>query len=110
MADLDLNNRQQRALVHLKSAGRIGNTEYQDLFGVAKRTAHRDLVDLVEKGILEKIGTTAKGTAYELRKGAKGVIRLIRSQRGHKGAKGAMNRTISPFGSAEWHRGEPSYR
>jgi ATP-dependent DNA helicase RecG len=94
MADLDLNNRQQRALVHLKSAGRIGNTEYQDLFGVAKRTAHRDLVDLVEKGILEKIGTTGKGTAYALR----------------KGAKGAMNRTISPFGSAEWHRGEPSYR
>ncbi len=38
--------------------------------GVAKRTAHRDLIDLVKKGVLEKIGKTGKGTAYVLRKGA----------------------------------------
>ena len=67
---LDLNDRQHRVLIHLKSAGRIGNTEYQKLFGVAKRTAHRDLVELVEKGVLEMVGTTGKGTVYEVRKGA----------------------------------------
>ncbi|MFH2056075.1 MAG: DeoR family transcriptional regulator, partial [bacterium] len=57
-------------MIHLKTAERIGNTEYQTLFGVAKRTAHRDLMELVEKGILEKVGTTGKGTVYMLRKGA----------------------------------------
>ncbi|PXF55852.1 MAG: transcriptional regulator [Deltaproteobacteria bacterium] len=70
IATLNLNDRQQRALIHLKTAGRIGNTEYQTLLGVAKRTAHRDLTELVERGILEKVGTTGKGTAYVLRKGA----------------------------------------
>ncbi len=70
VASLELNDRQQRALIHLKSAIRIGNTKYQELFGVSKRTAHRDLAELVEKGILERVGSTGKGTAYELRKGA----------------------------------------
>ena len=70
IGSLDLNDRQRSALTHLKTIGRIGNTEYQSLFGVAKRTAHRDLIDLVKKGVLEKIGTTGKGTAYVLWKGA----------------------------------------
>ena len=64
-------------LIHLKTAGRIGNTEYQTLLGVAKRTAHRDLTELVERGILEKVGTTGRGTAYVLHKGAKGIIEWI---------------------------------
>ncbi len=55
---------------HFKTVDRIGNTEFQSLLGVAKRTAHRDLMDLVKKGVLEKIGTTGKGTVYVLRKGA----------------------------------------
>lgn len=70
IATLNLNDRQQQVLVHLKTAGRIGNTEYQTRLGVAKRTAHRDLKELVERGILEKIGTAGRGTAYVLRKGA----------------------------------------
>ena len=69
IASLNLNG-QRQALIHLKTAGRIGNTEYQTLLDVAKRTAHRDLMDLVEKGILTKFGTTGKGTTYMLRKGA----------------------------------------
>jgi len=69
---LGLNDRQRLALTHLKTSERIGNTEYQSLMGVAKRTAHRDLIDLVKKGVLEKIGKTGKGTAYVLRKGAVG--------------------------------------
>ena len=47
--------------------------------GVAKRAVHRDLMDLVNKGVLEKIGKTGKGTTYVLRKGAKGVIRLLKN-------------------------------
>ncbi|MFZ5571784.1 MAG: ATP-binding protein [Thermodesulfobacteriota bacterium] len=70
IGSLGLNDRQQRVLIHLKVRGRIGNTEYQTLVGVSKRTAHRDLIELVEKGIVEKVGTTGKGTVYILRKGA----------------------------------------
>ena len=70
LESLDLNDRQRRALSHLKAVGHIGNIEYQTFLGVAKRTAHRDLTDLVRKTVLEKIGTTGKGTVYVLRKGA----------------------------------------
>ena len=70
LAGLDLNDRQRHVLVHLKVAGEIGNTGYQTLLGVSKRTAHRDLTDLVDKGLLERLGTTGRGAGYVLRKGA----------------------------------------
>jgi len=90
IATLNLNDRQQRVLIHLKTAGRIGNTEYQELLGVAKRTAHRDLTELVERGILKKLGTTGKGTAYVLRKGAiKGPNGPSDSSAGKGAAKGS---------------------
>lgn len=73
LAGIDLNDRQRRVLMHLKVARTIGNTAYQERFGVSKRTAHRDLADLMDKGLLERQGTTGKGTGYVLRKGvAKG--------------------------------------
>jgi predicted HTH transcriptional regulator len=83
---LHLNYRQRRALIHLKTARRIGNTEYQRLLGVAKRTAHRDLVELVDKGILEKVGSTGKGASYVLRKGAEKGPNGPVSSHGRKGA------------------------
>ena len=51
--------------------------DYQKAFGVSKPTASRDLEDMLRKGILEKIGTTGKGTYYVLNrkgltKGSKG--------------------------------------
>ncbi len=70
LGSLGINDRQRKAIIHLKTNDRIGNIEYQSLFGVAKRTAHRDLAALVQKGVLDKIGTTGKGTVYVLRKGA----------------------------------------
>ena len=92
IASLGLNDRQKRALIHLKTLGRIGNSEYQALLEVAKRTAHRDLIDLVEKGVLEKIGTTGKGTTYILRKGAtkepKGPSVSFKRKGATKGPKG----------------------
>jgi len=92
IGSLGLNDRQRRALTHLKAAGRIGNTEYQSLLGVAKRTAHRDLMDLVKKGVLEKIGTTGRGTVYVLRKGAtkgsKGPSASSKRKGAIKGSKG----------------------
>jgi len=70
MAKLGLSERQQKAVIHVRSNGPIANSAYQDLVGVAKRTAHRDLTDLVDKGVLEKHGTTGKGVFYQIVKGA----------------------------------------
>ena len=70
IAQLDLNDRQQQALLLVKANERLSNLEYQKTFGVSKPTASRDMEDMVRKGVLEKIGTTGKGTYYILdRKG-----------------------------------------
>ncbi|QDA32234.1 transcriptional regulator [Thermococcus indicus] len=67
---LGLNDRQIRAVLYVKEKGRIGNKEYQELFGVSKPTASRELDSLVKKGILARIGATGRGTHYVL-KGSK---------------------------------------
>ena len=69
LRDLGLSDRQMKAVDLIRAQGQIGNTEYQEALGVSKRTAHRDLADLVEKGVLERFGTTGKGTSYSIRKG-----------------------------------------
>ena len=66
MTSLGLSDRQGQAVQHVKIRGRIGNSEYQEIVGVAKRTAHRDLAELVAKGVFTKIGTRGKGTYYEV--------------------------------------------
>ena len=48
------------------SSGRIGNAEYQSVTSTTKKTATRDLDDLVAKGLLEKIGTTGRGVFYRI--------------------------------------------
>ena len=70
LAGYNLNDRQLRVIANVKRTGAIANSEYQQLMGVAKRTAHRDLSDLVEKELFVKIGTRGKGAHYKLwRKG-----------------------------------------
>jgi ATP-dependent DNA helicase RecG len=68
MAELGLNERQKQAIIHLKARTRIANSEYQTLVSVARATATRDLEGLLIKGVLEKVGTTGKGTYYVLPK------------------------------------------
>lgn len=74
---LGLNERQIKAVMHVKENGKITNNEYQR-FGLKKRQATDDLKELEEKGVLEKIGKTGRGTYYILR--------------GDKRAKGALNK------------------
>ncbi len=57
---------------------------YQEVFNVSKRTATNDLQSLTQKELIEKIGTTGKGTSYILR-GSKGQNG---QQRRNKGAPG----------------------
>jgi ATP-dependent DNA helicase RecG len=59
-----LEARQINALLYIKQYGSISNTQYQELAQLSKRTASRDLQELVEKGYLQRSGTTGKGTFY----------------------------------------------
>lgn len=64
------NPRQQRALQYLREYGSITNREYRTRCqGVSSETLRLDLADLVEQGILLKVGTK-KGTYYILRQGS----------------------------------------
>ena len=76
LEEFDLNERQLAAIRHLKSHRSIANSEYQDLFKVAKRTASQDLQHLASLGLIKKEGTTGKGVFYRIAKGA---------PKGHKG-------------------------
>ena len=80
MDRLDLNERQRQSVLIVKAGGQIGNKDYQEMFGVSKPTASRDLDELVRKGVLEKVGTTGKGTHYVFDR--KGLI---------KGSKGSLD-------------------
>ncbi len=64
---LDLNERQMQAVKYVKEKGKITNKEYQELTGVSKPTATRDLQALIKKSILQKSGITGKGTSYKVK-------------------------------------------
>lgn len=62
-----MNERQVRALAHVREHGSITNSDYRRLCPqVSAETLRLDLVDLVEKGLLLKIGSK-KGTHYILK-------------------------------------------
>jgi predicted HTH transcriptional regulator len=68
LARLGLNARQMKAVAHVKVHGRITNKEYQGLTGLTDRTVLRELSDLLDKAIFEKIGETGRGTYYVLKR------------------------------------------
>ncbi|MCX6327752.1 MAG: putative DNA binding domain-containing protein [Bacteroidia bacterium] len=63
---LGLNDRQLKAVIFIKEKGKITNKEYQEVFGVARMTATRDLTELVEKRIIKSSETKGAGSYYEL--------------------------------------------
>jgi ATP-dependent DNA helicase RecG len=61
------NHRQSRALQYIRDHGSITNREYRSLCqGVSAETLRLDLADMVERGILLKVGSK-KGTYYILK-------------------------------------------
>ena len=82
LAGYNLSERQIKAAIYLKINERITNSQYQEEFSVAKRTASLDLAELVAVGLIEKVGSTGKGVYYQLAKGAS------------KGQKGYFGDTI----------------
>lgn len=64
LKEMEFNDRQIKAVMYVKEKGKITNKEYQELNGVTKKTASRDLGVLTDKRILGKVGSTGKGTYY----------------------------------------------
>ncbi|MDZ7807704.1 MAG: DeoR family transcriptional regulator [Gracilimonas sp.] len=69
MKKLGLNEQQIEAVKFVKNHAQITNAEYQEKFNVARRTATRDLKELVEKGILNSSERKGQGLImkFELR-------------------------------------------
>ncbi len=65
LAGYNLNERQLKAVAHIKGPGRITNSEYQEITGGIRKTAARDLDDLVEKGVFARLGEK-RGSYYIL--------------------------------------------
>ncbi len=62
----ELNQRQIAALAEVRLTRRMDNARYMQLTGAATRTAARDLQDLMERGILIRLGgETGRGVSYQ---------------------------------------------
>jgi ATP-dependent DNA helicase RecG len=59
---LEINQRQKKAIKHLKSHGSITRSEYMAINNVSHKTAHLELKEMVEKNILIREG---KGRAIK---------------------------------------------
>jgi len=64
---LGLNERQLKAVKFLKEHRQITNADYQQLAGISRRTALRDLQELQEKEVIVRIGTAGSDVAYTLK-------------------------------------------
>lgn len=64
---LGLNDRQIKAVEFVKTHGRISNKDYQELNSTSKKTASRDLSELVSLNILNSSGVVGAGAYYELK-------------------------------------------
>ena len=50
----------------MKEKGEITNSSYQTINSISKPVATKDLADLANRNLIQKIGTTGKGTRYVL--------------------------------------------
>ena len=72
------------------------NAEYQRLTAATRKTATRDLDDLVGKGLVERVGTTGRGVYYVLAR--KGDMKGTNGTSPPAHAKGDGNETKGTFG------------
>ncbi len=63
LSNMNLNERQLDALLFFRGKDEIVNIEYAKRFSISDKTARRDLVELVEKKLLNRVGFR-KGTKY----------------------------------------------
>jgi len=68
LTELDLNERQVKAVLYTKEKGKISNKEYQEICEVSKGTATKELRELIESfNILERKGNVGAGTIYVIK-------------------------------------------
>lgn len=65
---MGLNDRQIKAITYVKENGSIVNAIYQNINSTTKKTASRDLADLISKKLFENKGGTTKSAVYVLKK------------------------------------------
>jgi predicted HTH transcriptional regulator len=66
LAGYRLNERQKKAVRHVKTTGRINNAQYRELSGVSDSTALRELKQLTAIGVFEKVGGTGQAAHYTI--------------------------------------------
>ena len=64
MAQLHLNDRQRQAIAQVRATGSISNAQYRDVTGISERTASRELRQLGNLGVLERVGGTGRAAHY----------------------------------------------
>ncbi len=67
LATLNLNERQTKAIIFVKENGKIMSGEYQRINDCSRSTASKDLIELVEKDLLEPSGQKGIGAFYTLK-------------------------------------------
>jgi predicted HTH transcriptional regulator len=80
VGELNLNDRQMKAIAVIRQQRRLSNSDYQSVAGATRPTAKRDLEDLVRKGVLVPQGR-GRGAHYELLK-----KRLVNGSKGSPGS------------------------
>jgi len=60
---VEMNERQKEGLKIIFEKGKITNADYAEMFGVSRNTATNDLSDLVEKGLVKRVGR-GRGSYY----------------------------------------------
>lgn len=63
---LDLNERQVKAMQYVKENGQITNADYQKVIGISRRTALRDLQELMERRLVKRTISSGSDVAYIL--------------------------------------------
>lgn len=61
-----LNRRQKKALTYLQKRQSIRNKKYRELYGVSHKTAHIELVEMLERNIVVQVGA-GRSTRYVLK-------------------------------------------
>ncbi len=68
LTELNLSERQVKAVLYIKEKGKISNKKYQEICEVSKGTATKELRELIEKfDILERKGNVGAGTYYVIK-------------------------------------------
>lgn len=67
MDELDLSDRQRKAVEYVKKHGKIANSDHQKLVGISRKSAARDLAQLVKCGVFKQVGER-RGAHYVLAK------------------------------------------